>query len=473
MWFTRPPGQLCELGRTGRFLFWPQPYAVPLTTRQSHCHIVGLIGVGKSKFMERLIMDNLVAGRAIGLIDPHRDLAHDTLAHLLSIGYFAEEANYQKIIYLDPTREDFFIPFNILKFNLPPTDVAQLVIKAFKRTWPSLSEAPRFSNICLASLLVLIETGQSLLQMMDLLLNKEFRNRVLAQVRSPKLVDYFHSRFDQWGKETATWIESVLNKVAAYTFSPELERMLGAADNRLDFKRMMDSGQSFICNLGRCYNEETQRLLGSLMLTCMERVAITRGEGGIRQPWYLFIDEFHDFSAGEGGTETLARVLSDCRKFGLFLHLGHQGLYQIHPRLVGALDNVGLRVVFRVGRDDAVTIAPKLYAVNPEEIKHPAQTDTQHPLYTVLPEQWERWAAGLQDLPRQTAWVKPWGQPPVRMTTEPIAPYQVSEEHIWQLEERLAHLHGVARSEGERSGTGSPPAQPVQPVQPPSGNWED
>src|SRR6266545_3931429 len=183
MWSIRPQGSRCRLGRTGPLSIWP--YTVPITARNSHCHIVGVTGMGKSKFMEDLMVQDLQAGRAIGLIDPHADLARDTLAHLIARGYFADEAAYQKMIYLDPTRTDYTIPFNVLKFDLPPNDVAEIIIEAFRRTWPrALAEAPRFSNIALVSLLVLIETGQTLAQLPKLLTDVGYRKGLLAQVRN-------------------------------------------------------------------------------------------------------------------------------------------------------------------------------------------------------------------------------------------------------------------------------------------------
>jgi len=65
-------------------------------------------------------------------------------------------------------------------------------------------------------------------------------------------------------------IESVLNKVTAFTFNPHLKRLLGASENRLNFRKIMDEGTTLIVDLGRC-DGETRRLIGSLIVTGMER----------------------------------------------------------------------------------------------------------------------------------------------------------------------------------------------------------
>jgi hypothetical protein len=86
----------------------------------------------------------------------------------------------------------------------------------------------------------------------------------------------------------------------------------------------------------------------------------------------------------------LAQILSECRKFGLYLHLAHQTLGQIHKRVSSALGNVGIKVVFSIDRHDTEVMALKLFTVDTEAIKHDAQTDTQHPLFSPLTEQWEK-----------------------------------------------------------------------------------
>ncbi len=161
-------------GSTGYFGL--KKFYLPVEARHTHLYCIGTTGQGKSKFLENLLVQDILAHRGCGLIDPHTDLARDTLSHLTSAGYFRDPQSYERLIYFDPTRSDYVLPFNILKSPFHPYIVAQQVIEAFRRTWPqALEEAPRFSNIALAALLVLIETGQTLVEMPALLTNKRYR----------------------------------------------------------------------------------------------------------------------------------------------------------------------------------------------------------------------------------------------------------------------------------------------------------
>lgn len=431
-----------RLGRVGPLGLLP--YSIPIQARSTHMYVIGTTGQGKSKFLETLIVEDIRAGRGCGLVDPHTDLAQDTLAHLLSEGFFQDPKAVEQVIYFDPTRTDFIIPFNVLKSPLPPYTIAMSVIEAFRRTWPhALEEAPRFTNIALAVLLVLIGTGQSLVEMPLVLTNREYREHLLEQVRDPELIRFFHDRFDRWGRETAVMTESVLNKVTAFSFNPYLRHLLGASENRLDFRKIMDEGKTLIVDLGNC-DGETRRLVGSLVVTGMEIAALSRkDQSGFRRPFYLFLDEFQDFCANDGAAKTLAQILSECRKFGLHLHLAHQTLGQVHHRVSSALGNVGIKVVFSVDREDAEVMARKLFAVDTEEVKHDAQTETQHPLFSPLAEQWERAVATIQELPPRMAFMKRRGKGVVQLRTEPVPAYQVSPTTVEELEQRLARIHGV------------------------------
>src|SRR3984893_18839997 len=47
--------------------------------RAQHLYIVGKTGLGKSTLLRNLILQDLYAGRGVGLLDPHGDLARDVM----------------------------------------------------------------------------------------------------------------------------------------------------------------------------------------------------------------------------------------------------------------------------------------------------------------------------------------------------------------------------------------------------------
>jgi len=85
------------------------------------------------------------------------------------------------------------IPFNVLATQAEhPYDIAAAVLEAFRRTWPEcLKEAPHFSNVVTAALIVLIENGLTLMHMPRLLTNPEFREQCLERVTDASIVEFF------------------------------------------------------------------------------------------------------------------------------------------------------------------------------------------------------------------------------------------------------------------------------------------
>src|SRR5215211_6123258 len=98
-------GESVCLGRVGPM--WLFPYTIPYSARYTHLYTIGASGSGKSKFLESLLVSDIRAFRGCGLVDPHTDLARDTLMHLASLGYFNNSASFERIIYFDPTRGDY------------------------------------------------------------------------------------------------------------------------------------------------------------------------------------------------------------------------------------------------------------------------------------------------------------------------------------------------------------------------------
>jgi hypothetical protein len=361
--------------------------------------VVGLTGRGKSKLLQSCLVQDISAGRGCCVIDPHGDLAKDTLRTLIS--NCALENNTQlleRIVYVAPRRRDYIIPFNVLKkegSELETYEIAQRVIAAFQRTWPkTLGEAPRFQQIMRASLAVLIENGLPLTSLYQVLVDDSFRNQLLDNIPDKKVETdcrlFFENEYEHWGRDKAVMIGSTTNKISALTDNPSVFNMLNQKENHLDIRRIMDSGQVLILDLGDC-DQETKKIFGTLIVTGFEQAALSRARASqeTRTPYYLYIDEFQDFACHPGNAETFSQMLSQVRKFGLHMILANQSIAQLTPRLQTALSNAQTIISFRVSRADAEALARILGWVNTTAIKRENQTDTQHPVYASLPEQWE------------------------------------------------------------------------------------
>ena len=429
----------------------------------THLYVVGKTKKGKSKFLEHVACQLIELGQGCGILDPHSDLVDDALAHLAP--HLQDETAREQVIYFDPSRDDWLVPFNVLNAPYEPYTVAQNVLEAFRRTWPeSLAVAPRFSNIVLAALLLLIEKQLTLVEMPRLLTDRTWRDSLLGGCSNVEVIRFFRDRYDRWGREQAMVVESVLNKVGAFVINPRLRLILGQKENGLPFRQIMDEGKVLICDLGRI-DGETRRLLGSLITTGLEQAAFSRKDTPRekRRPFYFLIDEFQDYCANEGSVQTLARILSECRKFGLHLGLAHQTESQLGgDRLRGALENAQLRVVFGTGRRTAQALVEELFAPRLRDVKHEVDDETQrertHPTFFSLAEQWESYTQQTQRLPRRSILVQlPERKMVRRLRTIDVPDKMLSSEGLERLKRDLTRGSGIscdamARAIAERQG---------------------
>ncbi len=429
---------LC-LGRLGSlpFSFVPKVY-LSEAERRKHLYVLGITGKGKSKFLEGLVIQDILAGRGVGVIDPHSDLVKNIFAGVAATGYFDQPTNLERIVYLDMSRLDCVVPFNILSVPGDPYAIAQLVIEAFRRTWPdALKEAPQFTNIMIAALVVLIKTGQTLVDVHRLLTDDAWREALLLQAADEQASSFFHERYDKWGKEAPLMRESTLNKVSAFVFNPTIRRMLGHQENALNFRDLMDNRKVLLCDLGG--EPETRRLLGSLLVTFLEYAAFTRRDLPTHEriPFYLYMDEFQDFSANDGSAKSLSQILSEARKFALHLTLAHQSLSQLQTRLSGAIGNIQTKVLFGMSRQDAEVFGRSIGQIDTRAVKENPKTDYQHPLFEGLPEQWESYISSLQWQKPQQAHVIDSAGRMYRMTTLPLPEPPVGSPDVEVLTNQL------------------------------------
>lgn len=385
------------LGRPSRFRF-SSPFTITSKVRKFHTYVTGLTGRGKSKFLQNCIVQDATAGRACALVDPHGDLAKDVFRSLIDEGFFEREDALDKVIYVQPRRRDFIIPFNVLARPDSDTEtyeIAQRVIASFMRTWSrTLVEPPRFQQVMRASLAVLIETGESLSGLYRLLTDEDFRTRKLQMIEDPKVAAdsraFFENEFAEWGRNRAVMMGSTTNKVSALTDNPSIFYMLGQKENHINIRKIMDEGQMLFVDLGDC-DDETKRLFGTLVVTGFEQAALSRARASQekRRPYYLYVDEFQDFAAHPGTAQTFSQMLSQVRKFGLHMILANQSIAQLSEGLQTALGNAQTIVAFRISRSDAEALSRVLGKVDPHAVKQESLTPTQHPVFVPLFEQWE------------------------------------------------------------------------------------
>lgn len=374
--------------------------SVPLEEQQHHAMIWGRSGSGKSRLLQSLFLQHLSKGHGVCLIEPHHDLAFDTMAYLADRGYFHGPEAFDRLIYLD-WGNGAIVPFNVLATNhYPPKTIALQTLEAMIRVWPELRRAPAFQTAFLASMVVLIQNHLPLPLLHDFLADASFRDHCLRSVTDP-LILQSTARLSRLSAQEAG---SAVRRAFLLSFNDVMRLSLGQPDMVLDIRQIMDEGRSLIVNLGNVPDGETRRLLGALLLVQIEQAALSRTglQPRKRRPWTVLIDEWPSFAAADGAIGT---ILDQTRKFGLRLYLAAQSTGQVgSDRLRAALENCGLTITFGVGRESAVEQARHLVTLDP--LLYRPDTLTGRLRHISTSEQFEQLAQDLQHLAPQEAYVK-------------------------------------------------------------------
>src|SRR5205814_851121 len=147
-------------------------------------------------------------------------------------------------------------------------------------------------------------------------------------------------------------IAPIQNKVGQFLLNPVVRNILGQIKMKVSIPFIMDNQRLFIANLSKGHlGDDKANLLGSLLTTQFQLGAMARANRpeADRRDFYLFIDEFQNFS-----TDAFASILAEARKYHLCLVLSHQYIDQLSlPVRQAVFGNVGTLIAFRAGYNDA------------------------------------------------------------------------------------------------------------------------
>jgi hypothetical protein len=367
------PLTLGTSGRRGR--------SVTLTDeeRSRHVQVIGASGTGKSKFLESLVRQDILAGRGLCLIDPHGTLADDVVAWCASRSI---DTKGRHIHVITPSDLDWSAGFNPLRLDtvVEPQARVDAMVAACAQVWggEDLAATPLLKRCLKAVFYVLAVRELTLVEAVDLVTAKHAQSlrRALTHDLPDRVVD---AQWNDWNAMSARdFLEqfgSTSNRLMEFLSSPVMRRVVGQRNQVLDLARAMDEREIVIVNLAQkgAISQENGRLLGTLLTSELFLLAKNRSpERAKQRPFTLYIDECYQFI-----TSDIEQMLDQTRKFGLHVVLSHQRLGQLGdrngPLYNGVMAGAQTKVVFGgMADDDAEQMAREVFrgSFNLERPKH-------------------------------------------------------------------------------------------------------
>ncbi|WKZ29206.1 MAG: type IV secretion system DNA-binding domain-containing protein [Patescibacteria group bacterium] len=337
-------------------------FGIKTDDRRRHVYVIGKTGMGKTTLLENFVMSDIYAGHGLAYVDPHGDTADKILD-------FIPPWRINDVVYFNPADMEFPVGFNILEIANENQKhlVASGLMGVFKKIWPDVWSA-RMEYILLNCVLALLDTpGSTLLGISRILADKDFRKKIVENVKDPVVKGFWVNEFAKYTDKFASEaIAPVQNKVGQFLSNTVIRNIVAQTKSTINIRQIMDERKILIVNLSKgLVGEDSSKLLGGMLITrlqlaAMERVDMLEKD---RQDFYLYVDEFQNFA-----TESFANILSEARKYRLALITAHQYIEQLEEEVAAAVfGNVGTIISFRVGANDAEHLAKEFAPVFVEE----------------------------------------------------------------------------------------------------------
>jgi len=327
-------------------------FGIKTDDRRRHMYLIGKTGTGKTTLMENMVVEDIKAGRGVGLVDPHGQFAEKILEYIPA-------ERIDDVIYFNPADMDAPIGFNPLESTSGEFRhlIASGMMGVFKKIWVDAWSA-RMEYILNNTLLALLEFPNStLLDVMKMLTDKDFREKTTRALEDPMIKNFWVNEFGKYTDRYASEaVASIQNKIGQFISNPLIRNIIGQPTSSMNMRDIMDGEKIFIANLSHGkIGEDNSALLGAMLITKLQQAAMSRVDipENERKDFFLYIDEFQNFS-----TDSFAVILSEARKYRLDLTIAHQYIGQLvsngNTTVKDAVfGNVGTMIVFRVGADDA------------------------------------------------------------------------------------------------------------------------
>jgi Helicase HerA, central domain/Type IV secretion-system coupling protein DNA-binding domain len=342
-----------------------QPVHIDPDDRMRHCYIMGQTGTGKTSLMENMIVQDIVAGRGLAVVDPHGDMIDNILNRI-------PRERAADVIVFDLLDRERPLGFNLLQWRT----IAErdLIIDSLYQHMDHmydlrLTGGPMWESYFRGMLKLLMGDSQrpgftpTILEFKRCFTDRKFRHWLLDSISDQQVKDFVTEAEEAGGEATlANMAPYVSSKWSRFINDISLQRIIGQDETSFDFDNIMSEGKIFLVKLAKGrFGPEVSALLANMLVSRFQTAAMKRGEMPIdkRRDFYLFVDEAHTMPS-----QIVTELLSEARKYRLGLVLATQYCSQLgnvsgsgDDLLAAVFGNVGSLITFRTGSQDAEMLA--------------------------------------------------------------------------------------------------------------------
>jgi len=349
---------------------------IPKSAFGTHFHFIGGTGKGKTTAIHTLLWPLLrdpTDRSCFIIIDRLGNLSEELLLWMASPDHCTDYVR-ERLVYIQPSREDIVLPFNPLLYDTPSHGYFRVerTTEIVLRAWESVNiEAmSRLARWTFNAFWAAAQLGLTVSDCWHFLQPASKYHKPLMRMLPEQLRTEWQEVTNPRSSEATRLLESSRNRLKPYFESDILRRMFGTTENRLDITRFMREGKIVLIDLAprNRLAGQLSNTIGSLVLN--EIIATVRSlPRRERYSTYVFLDEFQNFVGPD-----LADALPEVRQLGLKFLLSHQYFEQLKRGdydLTDLIFQAQSRLVFGVQGEDADMLAHEFASINydPKKIK--------------------------------------------------------------------------------------------------------
>jgi hypothetical protein len=324
--------------------------------RLRHFYIIGQTGTGKTTLMKNMIVQDILRGDGVCMIDPHGTDIEDVLGAVPP-----ERAD--DVIYFDPSNLDNVVGLNMLEYDHSKPEQKTFVVNELFSIFQKLyganpeSMGPMFEQYFRNATMLVMEdpeSGNTLMDIGRVLSDASYRRLKLAKATNPVVIQFWKEIAGKAGGDAAleNIVPYIVSKFDVFTANDYMRPIIGQQKSAFNFREVMDNKKILLVNLSKGrLGEINANLIGMIIVGKLLMAALSRVDDPTKSfpPFYLHMDEFQNIS-----TNSISAILSEARKYKLGLTMAHQYIAQLDPDIKDAVfGNVGSMAAFRVGPDDS------------------------------------------------------------------------------------------------------------------------
>lgn len=325
--------------------------------RFRHFYCIGQTGTGKSTLILVQAKEDLKAWNGFCIIDPHGELCESILS------YYPKE-RIEDLIYFDLADTHYPIAFNV--FSAEDDDEMDVVVndlvEMFVGMYGEEIFGPRIQDYFRNAALLLMAQpdGGTMVEIMRLFTDDAFLHIKLRNVRNPVVRTWREKTYlAMWKQQREEMIPYFQAKFGPFTTGSYIRNIIWQPKSAFNFYEAMNQKKIILCNLSKgLVGEINSQLIGRMVAIQIKLAALKRAKQleTARTPFFLYVDECQNYIS-----KSFESVLSEARKYKLWLTLVHQYIEQLKSAgLGGSIDltkavfgNVGNMFIYKVWAPDA------------------------------------------------------------------------------------------------------------------------